>query len=217
MRSYNPVQSGTFVPAFTRLELTMVLFVCVLLAVPVFLSAIHPIKERAQRINCANNLKALGLEYKTWALEHGDSFPMALAADQGGSLEHAEDGEVFRHFQVLSNELADSRFLICPADFRQPAIGFPGGLSNTNLSYFVGLDASDTNPQMLLFGDRNLTNGPLPPNRILVLKTPVGWTSEMHRFQGNIGLADGSVQQFSSTSLRTALRNTSVTNRLAIP
>jgi hypothetical protein len=36
--------------------------------------------------------------------------------------------------------------------------------------------------------------------------------------QGNVGLADGSVQGFSSTALRRALENTGVeTNRLAMP
>ena len=91
------------------------------------------------------------------------------------------------------------------------------GLSNSNLSYFIGLDAQDTNPQMFLIGDRNLTNGPLPPNRILTLNTnfPVGWTRELHRYRGNIGLADGSVQQFSGSALSTACQSS--TNRLAFP
>jgi hypothetical protein len=213
------VLSGSLELAFTRLELIMVLFVCVILGVPVFLSAMHRARERSQRINCTNNLKALGLEYKTWALEHGDNSPMTLAAVHGASLEFAANGGAFRYFLIRSNELANPKVMICPSDVRRATIDFPVDFSNSNLSYFVGLDARETNPQMFLFGDRNLTNGPLPPNRILVLKTnsPVGWTSEMHRYQGNIGLADGSVQQFSSSSLTKAIRDTSVTHRLAIP
>ena len=132
-----------------------------------------------------------------------------------GSFAEQEGVEASRYYQMMSNSLANPKVLICPADVRKPARDIVSGLSNSNLSYFVGLDARDTNPQTFLSGDRNLTNGPLPPNRILVLNTnsPVGWTRDLHRYQGNIGLADGSVQQFSSFRLSAAPYN----NRLAIP
>jgi hypothetical protein len=109
--------------------------------------------------------------------------------------------------------------LICPTDTRRPATDLGPGFSNSNLSYFLSLDAADTAPQMFLTGDRNLTNGPLPPNHILVpnAKYPVGWTKDMHRYQGNIGLADGSVQQYSDSRLGEALLGAGTTNRLAIP
>ncbi len=172
-------------------------------------------KARSQRIDCTNNLRQFGLAFKTWALEHEDRFPMSVSTTNGGSMEYVQDGEVFRHFQVLS---PNPKLLICPSDVRQPALDLLG-LSNSNLSYFVGVDAHDTNPQMLFTGDRNLTNGPLLPNRILLLNTnlPVGWTRELHRVQGNIGLADGSVQQFSSSALRAAGSGPSLTQRLAMP
>ena len=129
------------------------------------------------------------------------------------------DANVESHFQAMSNLLADPKVLVCPSDIWLPAANLGSGLSNTNLSYFLGLDVQDTNPQMVLTGDRNLTNGPLPPDRILVLNTnfPLGWTREMHHYQGNIGLADGSVQQYSNSRLTEALRNASFTNRLAMP
>ena len=203
------------ISAFTRRELLAVIGVlCLLLVV---LNAVINSKVRAQRINCAKNLQQLGLAFKTWALDRQDIFPMSLSTNQGGTKEYLEQGEVFRHFQVLSNELANPKVLICPADVRQPATNIGSGLSNSNLSYFIGLDATDTNPQMFLMGDRNLTNGPLPPNRILVFNTnyPASWTREMHRHQGNIGLADGSVQQFSRSRLNEALANSA--QRLAMP
>ncbi|HLH54742.1 MAG TPA: hypothetical protein VKY92_14110 [Verrucomicrobiae bacterium] len=116
-------------------------------------------------------------------------------------------------------ELAlNPKVLVCPADTRIPASG-SSHLSNSNVSYFVSLDASDTNPNMFLIGDRNLTNGPLPANHRLVANTNygVGWSSELHRYQGNIGLADGSVQQFSRSRLAEAFYGTQGTNRLAFP
>jgi prepilin-type processing-associated H-X9-DG protein len=48
--------------------------------------------------------------------------------------------------------------------------------------------------------------------------SPVAWNDTRHLKQGNVGLADGSVQGFSSNKLREALANTGVeTNRLAMP
>jgi prepilin-type processing-associated H-X9-DG protein len=200
-------------------------FMCLILAVPLLLSAMTRYEARSKRIACTNNLKRLGLAFKTWGLNHGDKFPMSVDAQPRASPGASEGTEAYRYFQVMWPELANPEVLICPADTRSPAKDLGKGFSNANLSYFVGLDATDTNPQMFLLGDRNLTNGPLPPNHILVINTnyPVGWSDKMHRGQGNIALADGSVQQYSSNRLREALLNGPAlvnrawTNRLAFP
>jgi prepilin-type processing-associated H-X9-DG protein len=98
-----------------------------------------------------------------------------------------------------------------------PAKDFGPGFSNANLSYFVSLDAGETTPQMFLSGDRNLTNGLPVQDGILLLvpDRPAGFTSELHDGQGNVGLADGSVQGFSKARLREA--SVGMTNRLAMP
>jgi prepilin-type processing-associated H-X9-DG protein len=64
-------------------------------------------------------------------------------------------------------------------------------------------------PQRLLDGDRNITGESDPENGILKLVPGqhVGWTQDIHVNQGNVGLADGSVQQFSNDGLREALQN----------
>jgi hypothetical protein len=52
----------------------------------------------------------------------------------------------------------------------------------------------------------------------LSTNAPISWTSARHHFAGNIGLADGSVQQFTIQRLQNALQQTGLaTNRLAIP
>jgi hypothetical protein len=71
---------------------------------------------------------------------------------------------------------------------------------------------------MLLCADRNLTNGlpikngilELPPGRL------IGWTYGMHFPQGNVALADGSVQGWTSSHLQ-GLTGGGITNRLAMP
>jgi hypothetical protein len=53
---------------------------------------------------------------------------------------------------------------------------------------------------------------------MLPLDRPAGWTGAMHVRQGNVGLADGSVQSFTTLALHEALKNTGdSTNRIAIP
>ena len=84
------------------------------------------------------------------------------------------------------------------------------------------MDANDAHPQMFLSGDRNITGPAAPENGILKLVPggAAGWTAEIHGNQGNVGLADGSVQQYSNAGLQKALQDFgNATNvwRLALP
>jgi prepilin-type N-terminal cleavage/methylation domain-containing protein/prepilin-type processing-associated H-X9-DG protein len=144
----------------------------------------------------------------------------------------ASPGGVFRVFQVMSNELNDPKILVCPSDTKSATSNFnaaTGGAwntaaspnANTNISYAVGKDASDVNPGMILTADRNIfgpttadtANGGFgnAPTAVVALgtnatATTVGWCSTtIHQSQGNFGLADGSVQQASSSALRKQL------------
>ena len=97
----------------------------------------------------------------------------------------------------MSNELSTPKILACPADTRAAANNFVR-LKNQNVSYFVGLDANESSPQMFLAGDRNITADNEPEKGILKLvpSQRVSWTQAMHVNPGNIGLSDGSVQNF---------------------
>jgi prepilin-type processing-associated H-X9-DG protein len=126
---------------------------------------------------------------------------------------------MFRAFQVLSNELNYPNILICPSDTRTPASNFVTLLSNTNVSYFVSLDAKDSYPQMVLSGDRNLEiDGVAAKPGIVALQSNnvISWTTEMHKRRGNIAFADGSVQVITKFNLRSQ-DNGVATNRLAMP
>jgi prepilin-type processing-associated H-X9-DG protein len=145
---------------------------------------------------------------------------MAVSTNFGGTLEYLATSEVFRHFQVLSNELSTPRILVCPQDSRQPARAFDPGFANANLSYFIGIVSNSDSVQMFLSGDRNLTGGTRQANGILEITTNdvPGWGTDIHNGRGNVALADGSVQQLNTMVLREALRWTGrATNRLAIP
>ena len=205
---------------FTLVGLLVIIAVIAILAA-MLLPALAAAKRKAQRINCVNNLKQTGLAFRIWEGDNGDKYPMAVSTSKGGTKEFDTGANTFRHFQVMSNELSTPKILICPEDTRSVADNF-ARLKNQNISYFVGLDANESSPQMLLDGDRNITDVSEPQNGILKLVPggPIGWTSAIHNNQGNVGLADGSVQQYSSSALREALRNSgdpTNTWRIALP
>jgi type II secretory pathway pseudopilin PulG len=192
---------------FTLVALLVIILVLALLAA-MLLPALASAKKKAQRINCVNNLKQCGLAFRVWEGDNGDQYPMAVPMAKGGTKEFDTGAGTFCHFQIMSNELSTPKILICPADTRTAAFNFIR-LKNENVSYFVGLDANDMNPQRFLDGDRNITGDTAPESGILKL-VPGGtaaWTTAIHNHQGNLGLADGSVQQLTIPGLRTALQN----------
>ncbi len=183
------------------------------------------------RINCTCNLKQVGLSFMQWGLDHQDRFPMEVSVANGGTKEFVNSGVVWVHFMVMSNELNTPKVLFCPADEgrRETAANTFGSATcqgqvpftnDNNVSYFVGIDAVQTNTTMFLTGDRNLTNSANRNRRLVQFPTNqlAGWTHDLHGRMGNVGLADGSVQQLTTSRLRLALIETGVaTNRLAMP
>lgn len=213
-------RSRKSVQALTVVELLIIVAFLAILAA-MFLPALARSQARSSRINCPNNLKQIGLAFKTWALDNKDRYPMRVPVAEGGTMELVEGGSVYPHFQVLSNELSTPKILVCPSDSnRASATNFVPDLPDTNLSYFVGVDVPGEAPGEILAGDRNLAIGSAPVAGLVRLPTDgtVKWTRQMHRGSGNILFGDGSVDEFSTPRLRAALRGSgSMTNRLAIP
>src|SRR6185437_7160601 len=110
-------------------------------------------KPRVKRIRCVVDLKQIGEAEFNWANDHGGKFSFELSQTNGGTMEFTTGANAWRHFQGLSNALADPKILICPADsdrHRKASTNF-AMLSNSNLSYFVGLDSIEADPQGILF------------------------------------------------------------------
>jgi len=204
--------------AFTILELVIILAIIVV-AVGLLLPA-RAGSQKGARIQCVGHLKQIGLALRIWSNDHAEKFPMAVSKNEGGSLEWIGRGEPIRHFLVISNELNSPKVLACPADLkRKPTLKF-ASLTNVNLSYFLGLDASELEPQSILSGDRNISTDDRMMSGILLLasNSPVGWTKHIHEGAGNIGLGDGSAQQATTTNLQTQIgRSRYFPVRLEIP
>jgi hypothetical protein len=201
-------------------ELVFVIATLALLASLVLPRMVRPRAYGCPRITCTTNLKQIGLAYRLFSNDHNDLFPFAVPKRDGGTLEFTNSPQVFRHFEALSNELVTPRLLVCPRDpGRTRATNFYE-LTNTNISYFVGFDADETKPALLLSGDRNITGGRLRNGFLRLLRTNsnAGWTAAIHTNAGTIGFADGSAQDATSAQLRAALQKQSLPAvRLAIP
>jgi hypothetical protein len=138
-------------------------------------------------------------------------------------------------FGVMSNELNTPKVLYCPSEEsgRTAATTFAPSAAtgqpynnDMNVSYFVGVDAQDTYPQMVLTGDHNIGSGSPPtanyqpsatgnttPFVFMGTNFPTataalpGWTDALHSRAGNVGIADGSVQQVTRSRLQDQFKN----------
>src|SRR6266567_1546956 len=129
--------------------------------------------------SCINNLKQIGLAFRTWALDHDDKYPFNVSTNggtfsvpsshppfapriirswTGGTMELCSPGsDCFDTsapfvFRVMSEELGSTKILVCPSDSgKKPAADFEHLLS-ANVSYQVrsGPSVNDTNPNEIL-------------------------------------------------------------------
>ena len=208
--------------ALTLIEVLIILAVIGVLAAG-FLTWASSARARSLRINCVWELKSIGLAFKVWADDNNRLFPMSISQTNGGTKEFDTGKNAYRHFQVMSNELAVTVILRCPTDIfsgeRNTATNW-SYMNNSNVSFFVGLDAAQTNPKTILSGDRNIsTQIPLVDGILNVSAgRGVGWTREMHKSVGNILLADMTVLTVSAADLNRTVANTGLaTNRLQMP
>ena len=202
-------------------EVVLVVGTVALLALVFYPRLTRP-KARVTFISCTTNLKQIGLSYRLFSNDHDDKFPFAVSNESGGTLGLVNSPQVFHHFEAMSNELVTPKVLVCPTDRmngnRIAASNFFSSIANSNVSYFVGLDADESKSERLLSGDRNITGGKLNQSwlQLFTPVSPADWTGKMHLNNktpyGNIGLSDGSVLQMEAPRLRQQLQS----NRLAV-
>jgi len=205
---------------FTVLDLMIVLVTLVLVVLLLPRATFHRRKVSGARVYCTSNLKQIGLAFRLWSGDHGERFPMSVSPFEGGTLGFFRSDDAFYHFLAVSNEVNTPKVLACPSDTNRTLAKDFASLSNGNVSYFIGLDATELDYRMILSGDRNIsTNSLLSPGILRLTINPVTkWTKELHSHCGNIGLADGSAQQVSDAALMSQINSsTNLLARVAIP
>jgi prepilin-type processing-associated H-X9-DG protein len=218
---------------FSLLEFIAVLVAVALLAV-LSLVGLVVARNKAQRLNCADNLKEAGIAFETWREEHNGNYPMQVALTNSDAMKLLGSGNAYvlwRSIGVLwptnwlstnwhasiqsgwdsqTNHDLFQKSLYCPADVNRTYATNFWDFTDANVSYFFNLDAAGNHPQMILDGDDNLAmDGVQVKPGILNLgdNNSVTWIKKRHQGVGNIGLVDGSVQQVTIGGLSTAILN----------
>lgn len=197
----------------TLIELMVVIALIALLA-GLYLPAVHRIKSKGLQTKCLGNLRQIGLGFRFFADDHENQYPMELAASSGGTRDFVPAGETWRHYLALSNYLDQPKLLTCPADRLLPANKW-STIANTNISYFVGVDAAFGKATHFLSGDRNIVADTADSTSIVWLNNgeKVSWTQELHDANGNILFADNHVEMLNNEGLREAVRRSLSTPR----
>jgi prepilin-type N-terminal cleavage/methylation domain-containing protein len=219
------------ISAFTLIELLVVIAIIAILAAIYLPMRSGP--DRSPTLPCMMNLKQDVLGFIMWADEHQNQLPWQVSATNGGSMEFISGGRVFPHFQTLSKHITNPKVLVCPTDkVKKIAPGF-SELSDSNISYFINVDAGyhtnlpTTSPSLLvLAGDRHLAaNGqPVKPGLfVLTTNLSMSWTHELHSYNktatvGVLAFADFHTEAAVTKSLPAIFqRQDLATNRLVIP
>lgn len=200
---------------FTLVELLVVIAIIGILAA-LLLPVLTKSQMRAKRIWCENNLREQGIAFHVFAHDHNSLFPMAVPIADGGSQEYTANGYLvngafyfsYHHFQVMSNLLVSTKLVVCPMDITRQAAEDFGTMQNSNLSYFVGVDADYNKPMSILAGDRNLVPTAQSPTIIYDnAGARLQWDEQLHDKKGNVLFADAHVEEWGDSGTINTLAN----------
>jgi hypothetical protein len=115
--------------------------------------------SESERATCQSQVTdGIGMAIRTWAMDHHGQYPFNVSTNEGGTRELCAQGRdgfdrnAWLHFRVLSNELADPAFLVCPRDRKhKPARDFQSlGPENVTYRLRTGTNLTEDNTKDVL-------------------------------------------------------------------
>lgn len=191
--------------AFTWKEL-LALVVVIGLLVAIFLPALAGSGRKSLSVQCVNRLKNIGIGLRLSTLNSGD-FPWQERNEAGMKF---KTNDLVWPFTTISNEVGTPNYWLCPADRTRVERPEPAGwkLTAANISYFLNLRANEVFPELPMTGDSNLRLDGAPISKGLVsvdLGQALEFDGQRHPI-GNVGMADGHVEQMTNERLAGHLR-----------
>lgn len=159
-------------------------------------------KKRAQAgQTCGMNLKIVTRAWMMWPPYSEEVSPWRYVGP-GSTAAFTNSGTVLPHYQALSNDIPNTKVLTCPSDTRNAATNW-STLNDSNISYFINFDATQTRPMRVAFGDRLFTSTTAPTNNLLILSTNATyqWQKRIHNGCGTVGFSDGYARMLTDQEL----------------
>lgn len=193
----------------------------VILGTILFLSLIgFTLLPKAKRINaskvCQGNLRELHFALIMWP-QSGPAEPPWQSPY--GTQKLTNSGMVSPHFRALTNELKNLRCLVCPGDDRLAAKSW-SEFSDSNISYFINLDSTESKPSRICLGDRGIRSSAQTTNQMFIVSSNATyeWKPLIHNQRGSIVRSDGSVSAQNNAGINTELSQpVNKGNRIQLP
>jgi prepilin-type N-terminal cleavage/methylation domain-containing protein/prepilin-type processing-associated H-X9-DG protein len=181
---------------FTLIELLVVIGIIGILA-GLIMPSLGRSMRQAKRIQCANNLRQIGIAFQQFADLNRNRYPMKLPEfpsatnPPGAAAEFLELTAV--PFQEAAQELAAPRLLVCAADLgRTPAETFTA-LTADQISYVVSTIAQPGDSTTIVATDRNVVRSSLDQGQPGV-GGRIAYGADLHDLRGNVLMGDGRVE-----------------------
>lgn len=114
------------------------------------------IKRKTSYVSCKTRLSIIGNEFMCYSYNHNGKYPMQISTNEGGTKEIIwNSSNVHASFIVPEYLKYNPKYLVCPKDSRKASAEWKT-TSNTNISYYIVLDAMPVGKYTMLAGDRNI-------------------------------------------------------------